>query len=238
MSTFSGNTRKAGLLAAAIAASGLVVACGSTAPTQPVAGPATTAVPAASTQPPAGGVSPGASSPGAAPPSATPTALPPAPPATGNAGLALCRTATLRITVDTSQANGGAGSAYYLLDFTNTSSAPCEMYGYPGVSFALAPTTGGRQVGAAAQRSSAFSKVAVRLAPGATAHAWVRVAVAGNYPMSACKPVVAGWLRVYPPGETVAGYVGHAFSACSSTSAAQLTILPVRPGQGLAGVTP
>ncbi len=46
------------------------------------------------------------------------------------------------------------------------------------------------------------------------------------------------WLRVYPPGETAAGYVGHAFTACSSASAPLLTVLPVRPGDGVVGTTP
>jgi len=36
----------------------------------------------------------------------------------------------------------------------------------------------------------------------------------------------------------VAGYVGHSFSACESSSAPLLTILPVRAGKGVAGTTP
>ena len=94
------------------------------------------------------------------------------------------------------------------------------------------------QIGAAALRSNAFSNSAVRLAPGQTAHAWLKVAVAANFPAATCQPVTAHWLRVYPPGETAAGYVSHTFSACSSASAVLLTVLPVRAGQGVAGVTP
>ena len=140
--------------------------------------------------------------------------------------------------MDDTQANGGAGSSYYPLNFTNTSATTCAMYGYPGVSFAAAATTAGRQIGVAANRATAFAKVTVPLAPGATAHAWLRVAVAQNYPATSCQPVTARWLRVYPPGETAAGYVGHSFSACESSSAPLLTILPVRPGKGVAGTTP
>jgi hypothetical protein len=162
------------------------------------------------------------------------------PPASGGAGPgpATCRTATLRITVDASQAGGGAGSGYYPLNFTNISSAACELYGYPGISFAASPSASGRQIGLAALRSGAFAKVTVRLAPGGTAHAWLKVAVAANYPASGCQPVTAHWLRVYPPGETAAGYVSRAFGACSSTSTPLLTVLPVRAGQALAGITP
>jgi hypothetical protein len=140
--------------------------------------------------------------------------------------------------MDTSQAGGAAGSAYYPLNFTNTSSRPCELYGYPGVSFVSAPAGTGRQIGVAALRSRTFAKMTVRLAPGGTAHAWLQVTVAANYPASACEPVTAYWLRVYPPGETVPDYVDHAFNACSSTSTALLTVLPVRAGKGLAGITP
>lgn len=150
----------------------------------------------------------------------------------------MCRTATLHIAVDTTQAQGAAGSAFYPLNFTNTSGTACQMYGYPGVSFAAAATSAGQQIGLAAQRNDAFSKVAIRLAPGQTAHAWLKVATAGNYPAATCQPVTAHWLRIYPPGETVASYVGHTFNACASTSAALLSVLPVRAGQGVEGVTP
>ena len=103
---------------------------------------------------------------------------------------------------------------------------------------ATASTSAGRQIGVAAQRNAAFAKTPVRLAPGQTAHAWLKVAVAANYPAATCQPVTAHWLRIYPPDETVAGYVGHTFSVCSSTSTALLSVLPVRAGQGVAGVTP
>jgi hypothetical protein len=53
-----------------------------------------------------------------------------------------------------------------------------------------------------------------------------------------CQPATAGGLRVYPPGQTEAGYVSHRFSACSSGGAALLTILPVRSGKGRPGITP
>jgi Protein of unknown function (DUF4232) len=151
---------------------------------------------------------------------------------------AACRTGSLLITVDDSQADGTAGASYYPLDFMNTGSTACEMYGYPGVSFAAAPNGTAGQIGAAAVRSRTFAKLTVRLTPGGTAHAWLKVTMAGNYPASVCQPVTANWLRIYPPEEAVAGYVAHAFRACAGTSAALLTILPVRAGQAVAGSTP
>jgi hypothetical protein len=140
--------------------------------------------------------------------------------------------------VDDSQASSGAGSTYYPLDFTNTSATACEMYGYPGVSFVTAGLSAGQQVGPAAQRAQGFAKVAVQLAPGGTAHAWLKVAVAADYPASSCHPVTVRWLRIYPPGDTAAGYAGHTFSACSSAGAPLLTVLPVRAGLGSQNVTP
>ena len=106
------------------------------------------------------------------------------------------------------------------------------------MSFVTAGDSGGRQIGAAAQRNPGFGKVAVRLAAGGVAHAWLQVAQAGNYPSSTCQPVTAHWLRVYAPGETQALYVNQAFNACSSASAQLLTVMPVRPGQGVQGTTP
>ena len=220
--------RRTAWFAAAAAAIALLAACGSAGPGQSASPPATSA-PATS--------APATSAPVTSTPAATRPASPSAPASAGTA-LSACRTATLRITLDASQASGTAGSTYYPLNFTNTSAATCQLYGYPGVSFTAAPSAAAQQIGAAAQRSRTFGKVKVRLVPGATAHAWVQVAVAGNYPASDCQPVTAHWLRVYPPGETVAGYVAHTFNACSSTSTALLTVLPVRVGQALAGVTP
>jgi Protein of unknown function (DUF4232) len=226
--------RRVAWLAAAGAATALLAACGSPGSGQPASpsasGPSSSS-PSASSAPVTS--APVTSPPAAAPAPASPTAAP-----SGGAALAACRTATLRITLDVSQASATAGSTYYPLNFTNTSASSCELYGYPGVSFAAASTAAAEQIGAAARRNGAFGKLTVRLAPGATAHAWLQVAVAGNYPPSACQPVTADWLRVYPPGETVAGYVTHTFNACSSASTALLTVLPVRAGQALAGVTP
>ncbi len=213
------------LAVTAVAAAGLVTSCASTASHQAGTGPAGAAgTPGRSAQ------APGAS--GSASPADTGS------PTSGTAGLALCRPATLRVTVNASQAGGAAGSTYYPVDFTNTSSSPCGLYGYPGMSFVTAGDSSGQQIGAAAQENPGVGKVAVRLQEGGMAHAWLQVAEAGNYPSSACQPVTAHWLRVFAPGETEALYVNHAFSACSLVSAPLLTVMPVRAGQGVQGTTP
>jgi len=158
--------------------------------------------------------------------------------ATGLGGLALCQPASLHVAVNASQAGVAAGSVYYPVDFTNTASSPCGLYGYPGMSFVTAADGTGRQIGAPAQPNPSAGKVAVRLAAGGEAHAWLQVTQAGNYPSATCQPVTAHGLRVYAPGETEALYVSQSFSACSSASVQLLTVMPVRPGQGVRGSTP
>jgi Protein of unknown function (DUF4232) len=156
----------------------------------------------------------------------------------GLGGLTVCQSAALKVTVDTSQAGGAAGSVYYPVNFTNTSCEPCGLYGYPRMSFVTAGGSAGQQIGAAAQRDPAFGDLSVRLPAAGVAHAWLQVAQAGNYPASACQPMTAHWLRVFPPGDTAATYVGVSFSACASASAQLLTVTPVRSGQGVRGATP
>ena len=207
------------LAVTAAAAAGLLAGCASASTHQ--AGTA-----------PAGGATPGKTS------AAGGTATGTGPAASGTAGLALCQPSSLQVTVNASQAGGAAGSTYLPVDFTNTSSSPCGLYGYPGMSFVTAGDGSGSQIGAAAQQNPSFGKVPVRLAAGGAAHAWLQVTEAGNYPSATCQPVTAHWLRVYAPGETRALYVSHAFDACSSDSAPLLTVMPVRSGQGVQGTTP
>jgi len=229
MNRSSLGRRGACLAVIAVAMSWLVAACGSGGPRQAVTSATASASASMSSAPPA------TTAPSTPASSASPSA--PRASSSGAVGVATCSTTLLVLTVDDSQAGAGAGNSYYPLNFTNTSGAACEMYGFPGVSFVTAPTGQGQQVGAAALRGEA-SDVAIQLAPGGAAHAWLKVATALNYPASDCQPVTVHWLRVYPPGETAAGYVGQTFTACSSASAPLLTILPVRAGDGVAGVTP
>jgi hypothetical protein len=156
----------------------------------------------------------------------------------GAAGLTACGASSLQVAVDAGQAGGAAGSTYVPVTFTNTSSAACGMYGFPGVSFVSADDSAGHQIGAAAQENPQFAKQSIKLQAGGVAHAWLQVAEAANYPASSCQPTTAHWLRVFAPGQTAAIYVSHSFDACSSSSAPLLTVMPVRAGQGKQGVTP
>ncbi|HEX3749550.1 MAG TPA: DUF4232 domain-containing protein [Streptosporangiaceae bacterium] len=150
-------------------------------------------------------------------------------------GLAACTTANLSVALVSNMGGGAAGSTYVPIQFTNTAGSACALYGFPGVSFVTGQ--GGSQIGAPAQRSPS-AKVTVTLAAHATAHAWLQIAEAGNYPASSCHVTNASWLKIYPPGNTAAAYVSHSFQTCSSAKVVTMTIDPVRTGAAVQGQVP
>ena len=224
MITLSVSVRRgltAGWLVAAVAAA---AGCGSSgSATAPHSAAATASSGSASATVSA---APAASSPAVAPTSRSSTA----------SGLAACATANLSVGLQTNVGGGAAGSQYVPISFTNTSGAACAMYGFPGVTFVTGPN--GSQIGAPASRQTSFPSVAVTVAAHATAHAWLQVAEAGNYPASTCHPVTVHWLKVYPPANTAASYVGHTFTACSSAKVTIMMVDPVRAGSAVDGQVP
>jgi hypothetical protein len=163
-------------------------------------------------------------------------------PAAGSAPMipaSQCPTSALKVTVNRIKGSGAAGTSYVPIDFTNVSSHSCDMDGFPGVSFVTAP--GGSQLGDAASRQTSFPPQNVRLASGAVAHAWLGIADAGNFSPSACHPVTAQWLKVYPPDQFAALDTRFTTQVCSKKitgSSTPLTILPIRPGPGAPGTVP
>jgi hypothetical protein len=195
---------------------------------------ATACTSAASSTPAAGSGSSGSPS---APGTPTTASGSPAAPATSPAasaraaGVPSCATSDLTVTLGGSQ--GAAGSIYQTIDFTNSGSSECTLYGYPGVS--LQGGTPAAQIGAAAARSTTTPASLVTLAPGAVANAVVQVTVAGNYPTATCDPAPASSLLVYPPNQTVSVSVGYTTTGCSSTSVILLHVSAVQPGAESAG---
>lgn len=177
-----------------------------------------------------------ASATASAAPATTSPAVAPTARSTTASGLAACATANLAVGLQTNVGGGAAGSQYVPISFTNTSGAACAMYGFPGVSFVTGPN--GSQIGAPASRQTSFPAVAVTVAAHATAHAWLQVAEAGNYPASTCHPVTAHWLKVYPPANTAASYLSHTFTACSSAKVTIMMVDPVRAGSAVDGQVP
>jgi hypothetical protein len=135
-----------------------------------------------------------------------------------------CPTSGLVVWLDT-QGNGGAGSVFYQLNFTNLSGYSCTLFGYPGVS---AVDLHGRQLGSAASRNPAHKPVTVTLSDGASASVLLQIGQAENFPAARCRPVTAAGLRVFPPNQTAAKLVPFPFRACSRRGPSFLTVQAVR----------
>ncbi len=150
-----------------------------------------------------------------------------------------CPSAALRVTMNKTKGSGAAGTSYVPIDFTNISSHSCDMFGFPGVSFVTA--SGGSQLGTPASRQTTFGSETVTLASGGTAHAWLGIADAGNFPASSCQPVTAHWLKIYPPDQFAPLYTRFTATVCSKKitgGSTPLTVLPIRPGPGSPGTVP
>jgi len=138
----------------------------------------------------------------AAAPSMTLTPPPTAPPA--------CPTSGLQVKLG--QSSGYAGGVYVPIDFTNTSSASCTLYGYPGVSLV---NSSGAQIGLAAERDTTTPVTLVTLAPGATATALLQIVDALNFTPSTCGPTQAANIKVYPPNQTAAVLLPNTSQGCA-----------------------
>jgi hypothetical protein len=122
-----------------------------------------------------------------------------------------CATSALLVRLGVAQ--GYAGGADYVIDFTNQSGAACTMYGYPGVSLVSGPPYA--QIGLAAQRDSTAPVKLVTLIPGAMATAQLQVVDAHNFSPQICRPVSATHLRVYPPNQTAPVYLASTSFGCA-----------------------
>jgi Protein of unknown function (DUF4232) len=173
--------------------------------------------------------------------SATPAKSASSPPAsasaTPSASVAACATTDLNGTVVLGQGGAAAGSTYYPLNLTNNSKTACSLFGYPGVSFVTGPS--GSQIGQPATRNPAITPSTVVLSPGQTAHVTIQVVDALNYSKSACQPVKAHWLKIFPPGQFSALYVKFTALTCSaklpSKLGSPLTVDAAKGGAGKPG---
>ncbi len=143
------------------------------------------------------------------PPVPVPSTSPPASP-TGLSAPA-CPNGSLKVTQGLAQ--GYAGGTYEVIDFTNTSSSECTLYGYPGVSLVSGPPY--VQIGLAAKRTTTAPVKVITLAPGDTANALLQIVDALNFPAATCSPAAATNLQIYPPNQTVAVYLPNQSQACA-----------------------
>ena len=147
------------------------------------------------------------------------------------AAIPACATANLGVWVDVSQGSVAAGTVAYPLDFTNTGSRACTLYGYPGVS---ATNANGGQLGRAADHQPIFTAKTVTIPAGGTAHAYLFWLQVLNFTSSRCKLGTASLLKVYPPGQRSAADTFFSMQVCRSTEPVYqyLWVSTVQPGVG------
>ncbi|MCS0601396.1 DUF4232 domain-containing protein [Streptomyces sp. LP11] len=123
-----------------------------------------------------------------------------------SAGARTCAASDLYLSMGHKE--GAAGSLYWSIDFTNTSTTKCAVRGYPGVSVV---DTAHHQIGAAAKHSGS-SYGTVTLAPGHSASSVVRTT---NGPVGGPCLSTGAYLRVYAPASHTAVLVPASWKTCS-----------------------
>jgi hypothetical protein len=194
-------------------------------PARPVSGPASASASTSATPSGTGGSTSVGSS------GATASAA-----ASASASLAPCAATGLQVHLDTSAAGVAAGTYYVPLEFVNATGQACALSGYPAVALTSGVT--GQQIGTEAAVDRAVPVTAVSLPPGGTAHAWLQVVSAANYPPGQCHPVTAAGMRVVGPGGQSASYLPHPVSACKAAlrGSGLMTVHPVQPGRARRGM--
>ena len=136
--------------------------------------------------------------------SATPAA--PATAARASTAVRTCTTSDLYLSMGRKE--GAAGSLYWSVRFTNTSTTGCALRGYPGVS---ALDAAHHQIGPAATHSGRYYGT-ITLAPAHSASAVVRTT---NGPVGGSCLRTGAYLRIYPPASRTAALVPAAWTTCS-----------------------
>jgi Protein of unknown function (DUF4232) len=104
---------------------------------------------------------------------------------------------------------------------TNLSGHSCTVSGYPKVN---AVNLQGKRIGAPAAHEPGKKAHAVKLSPGATATATLRIVDALNFPKNQCKPTLAAGLRISVPGGSGTKIAPLAFETCALTKSKTLSV--------------
>jgi hypothetical protein len=70
----------------------------------------------------------------------------------------------------------------------------------------------------------------VTLAPGAAAHATLKMTDYTVYPTSECKPATSAYLLVYPPNQTQSAKLAFKGGTCSNSAVKMLAVSAVTSG--------
>jgi hypothetical protein len=182
--------------------------------------------PAASSSTPSTSASPTATTTVTTATSSSAGSTPAAPPAAQPADNGLCKAGDVKLSLG--QGDAGAGSVFRPLLITNSSSKPCIVQGFPGVSYVAG--SDGHQVGKDAFRDGTKGN-AVKLNPGQTAAADIQFVNVRNFDPGTCQPTQVKGLRIYLPQETASNFVPSDGTACASTKIPgnQLAVKTVHP---------
>ena len=128
-----------------------------------------------------------------------------------------------------------AEDTYYTLEFTNVSDRACSLFGYPDVSaYRDTPKVRG-PIGSAAAHDTSVRPKPVMLAPGATAHAGLRVTVSAQ--SAICVQVTAEELRIALPRQARPAFVPAHIPVCSQKGQVSLSVQPIQARPGVPGHT-
>jgi hypothetical protein len=122
---------------------------------------------------------------------------------------------------------------YYTLQFRNTSSQPCSLYGYPAVS----PYSGPQPAGSTATLDYSMRPRPVTLAPGASAQSVLEYRGTDGYRPDQCRRVTATELRVWLPRQPRATMVPFSQPVCSRRGPRVFTVQPIQPKPAITGVS-
>jgi hypothetical protein len=145
-----------------------------------------------------------------------------------------CSGQDVTVSLGLGQVGVAAGSSLYPIDITNRSARDCRLNGYPAAWLARAS---GTRIGPAAAPDRAVPPQPVRLPPGGSAHAWLQVGTAANYPARTCHPVTSRYLVVRVADGGPARSLQLALPACAGRLPAPglLLVRPFEPGPGRHG---
>jgi len=147
-------------------------------------------------------------------------------------GLGTAGTGATGATGATGEAGSGpVAGTYYTLEFTNVSDRPCSLFGYPEVSAYVDSPKARIAIGLAAARDTSVRPQPVMLAPGATAHAALRVTV---QPAN-CAKVTAEELRVALPRQDRPAIVPVHMTVCSQKGQVSLSVQAIQARAGVPG---
>ena len=126
-----------------------------------------------------------------------------------------------RLAVVLGPAGAAAGTEFQQIEIRNLGATACVLNGYPSLVFL---DKAGRVVGGPAQQvnETGTPVVAVSLAPGATGHASMGVATAGNYPASSCRPRATVKIRFSVPGDPSGATLASSHVVCSTGQSSTL----------------